>query len=416
MNINKEYSNISRKYGNYRGFFIFLFFCIHKVAEFIVRFYCKKCIPVNNELVLFRSTPDFSDNARALAEYLAENGYLNRYTVYFDVEHPQYYSHQNYGNQIHFFSSKNTNGSYKLKSLKLLYTAHYLMSTHEMILNRYMGRKNQHFIRLWHGCGYKDRSSRDGKAKRNFDIALVPGPLFVKTKAYFWNVDEKYIVAKGYPRYDWLIKRDEAAIRMLLSLKINNDSKVVVWMPTYRIDKNGRYNDTKELINFPIVQDKQSWYLLDEECKNNNVLILVKLHPFQKEYDIPFGNMSFIKEISNSDFEDKGIQLYSILALTDALLTDYSSVAFDYLLVDKPIGYTLDDYQEYKDSRGFIFENPLDYMPGHHLFSFKDLMGFISDISDNRDPYKSSRYNVRQIAISSSNHYCKDILDYLGIV
>lgn len=61
------------------------------------------------------------------------------------------------------------------------------------------------------------------------------------------------------------------------------------------------------------------------------------------------------------------------MGYSDALITDYSSVCVDYLIVDKPIAYTLDDYEVYKQTRGFVFEDPHEYMPGHHLYRFSDL-------------------------------------------
>ena len=387
----------------------------HKVLEIIIINICK-LFPIKKQVLLFRSRPDFSDNARALAEYLVENNYTTYYDIYFDVESPQKYKNKYSNSPITFFSSKDSKGRNKFSSLKLLYTANYLLSTHDMIINRFRGRRNQHYIRLWHGCGYKDRSSNDGKNKRLFDIALVPGPLFVKTKSYFWNVDKKFIVPIGYPRYNWLFnKKDERTNKLLLFLNKNQKTKIVIWMPTYRVDKKGKYNETKDLINFPIVQRTEDWISLDDFCEKNNIVILVKLHPFQKEYDIPFASFHYVKEIDDSIFEEYDVPLYRFLSLTDALITDYSSVAFDYLLVDKPIGFTLDDYSEYKDKRGFIFENPLEYMPGHHLYSINDMISFLDDVSKHKDIYKEKRDYVRSVAITPSSDYCRDILDYLNI-
>lgn len=415
MNFRKRYSQITEEYGYIAGILQFLWILIHKVLERLAISFFKQCLPVNNHLIILRSTPDYADNARALADYLVENGYANNNKIYFDVESPEIYKKKYPGSSITFLTFMQKNGTYKLSHLKLMYTAGYLMSTHTMVLNCYQGRKEQHFVRLWHGCGYKDRSSKDGHNKRNFDMALVPGPLFIKTKAYFWNVDEKYILAKGYPRYDWLLKQDEKAFSLIQRYKLNSATRVVMWMPTFRVDKKGRYNETKNLINFPILGNDEDWLRVDKHCKEHNVILLIKLHPFQKEYAIPFEKFSNIKEIADSVFESQDVQMYSFLALTDALISDYSSVAIDYLLVNKPIGFTLDDFNEYKDSRGFIFDNPLDYMPGHHLYTVEHLMQFLSDVAEGKDSFIEDRKRVRGIAITPSNHYCKDLLDVLGI-
>ncbi len=387
------------------------------IKQLIVNLYIegiKAIFPVNSTLLVFKSRPDFADNSRALAEYLIENGYTKKYDIYFDVNDVSIsnrYKHL----PIHFFSSSKDRGFKRFKYLKILYTAKFLLSTHEMIIPIDKKQKGQLLIRLWHGCGYKDRSSTDNTEIRRFDLALVPGEVFIKTKAYFWNVDEKYILAKGYPRYDWLLKKDPSTKKLLESLMAESSSKMIIWMPTFRNDKNGRYNDTNNISNFPIVHSKEEWKHLDRICQDNHITLLIKLHPFQAEYDIPFQSFSNIKRLTNDFINTNDVPLYKIIAFSDALISDYSSIAIDYLLLDKPIAFTLDDYDLYKKSRGFVFENPLEYMPGHHLYIFNELTNFIEDISEGKDPYKQERGKVRKVTVVSSTHYCLDILDTLGI-
>ena len=142
----------------------------------------------------------------------------------------------------------------------------------------------------------------------------------------------------------------------------------------------------------------------------------MKLHRLQPDYNIPFDDFSNIKKINNDTFEKVDVQMYKFLAFTDALISDYSSIAVDYLIIDRPIAFALQDYEEYKRTRGFVFEEPRDYMPGHHLYCLNDLIGFISDVSLGLDPYKNKRLEMRNVAISISDDYCKDLLDYLDKV
>ncbi len=371
-------------------------------------------LPINETLIVFKSKPDFSDNSRALAEYLIENGYTKKYTICFDVNDVSIckkYKHL----PIHFYSSSKDRGLQRFKYLKILYTAKYLLSTHEMILPIEKKRKGQLLIRLWHGCGYKDRSSNDNVKTRRFDLALVPGEVFIKTKAYFWNVDEKYILAKGYPRYDWLLKKDPKANKLLEKFMAKDSSKMIIWMPTFRNDKNGKHNDTNSISNFPIVYTIKDWEGLDSVCYDNNITLIIKLHPYQTEYDIPFYIFKNIKILTNDFLNINDIPLYKIVALSDALISDYSSIAIDYLLMDKPIAFTLDDYELYKEARGFVFDNPLEYMPGHHIYNYNELTNFIKDIAHDKDPYKLERYKIRKVTVVPSSHYCLDILNSFNI-
>lgn len=414
LKIRIEFNKAKDNFGYWKGLFLMPVILIGRLIEKVYIVWIKLFFPVNDNIVLLKSMPDFSDNSRALAEYMIEHGYLKKYHIGFDVNDKSIADRYRQL-PIHFFSSSNDYGLQKLKDLRLMYTAKYLLSTHEMFLPIQNKRADQHLIRLWHGCGYKDRASNDIVKKRRFDLALVPGEVFIKTKSYFWNVDEKYILAIGYPRYDWLLKRDAGAIQLSKKIAARNSSKMIIWMPTYRADKYGIINDTNKIDKFPIVHTNEEWEMLDSVCFDNHITLFVKLHPYQLEYDIPFVKFRNIKHLTSDILDANDIPLYKFVALSDGLISDYSSIAIDYLLVDKPIAFTLDDYDLYKESRGFVFENPLDYMPGHHLYSFKDLIAFIESVANGKDPYKEARDKVKKVTIVQSEHYCLDILNALGI-
>ena len=142
----------------------------------------------------------------------------------------------------------------------------------------------------------------------------------------------------------------------------------------------------------------------------------MKLHPFQAEYGIPFDSFSNIKKIDNQFFDDIDIPMYEFVALTDALISDYSSIGIDYLIVNHPIAFTLDDFEEYKKTRGFIIDDPRIYMPGHHLYIYEDLKRFLSDVSEGKDSYKEQREKVLGDLITQSDNYSEDILTRLGVV
>ena len=390
-----------------------LWIILHKCLEICYGLYVKQFVPIKKDVILFRSIPDYADNARALAEYMVEKGYDKYYKIYFDVENLSEYKDCIKG--ITFVSCKNKYDLYKLSRMRLIISAGYTMETHNNLLPaRYM-KPGQYRVRLWHGCGYKDRNSIDKIKIRKFDAALVPGRLFVKPKAYYWNVDEKYIFPIGYPRYKWLQEKDNKAEKLINSFKNDNNTKVVVWMPTFRNDKNGKLVDSASITQFPLVESPMQWLELDDLCRERNVTLLVKLHRLQPEYDIPFDKFANIKKIGDDTFKKADVQMYQCLALTDALISDYSSVAIDYLIVDRPIAFALQDYEEYKRTRGFVFENPKDYMPGHHLYSFDDLKSFLTDVSANIDKYKDLRLKMDNEAIARSDDYCRDILETVGI-
>ena len=407
-------SNFYKQEGLLKTMFLVLYKLVYRpiTLSYILwlRFFCK----INKHVIVFESLPDYSDNSRALSDYLLSNENTRKYHIFWCVNNATLFKQKYPKDSVTFIEKKNQWDEYKLSSLKIILTAKMLLGTHGIVWNYQEKHKGQMFIRLWHGCSYKDRASNDGTRTKEFDFALVSGPLFVKIKSHFWNVDERFIHPLGFPRYDWLLKKNLLAKSLYENYR-GDSVKVVMWMPTFRNDIKGRYNSYDGISYFPLMKDIESWYKLDKLCKSIRVTIVIKSHPLQKTYSIPYENFHNIKSITNEKLDDCGITLYEFLAVTDGLITDYSSAAFDYLLVDKPIAFALDDFERYKDKRGFVFVDPLKYMPGHHLYTLNDLYNFLCDLKCGKDIHKKEREDVRKEAIYESSCYCKEIVDALGL-
>ena len=80
-----KYEEIRRESDKIRAPFLLLYYFAHRAAENVYMRIIKAFFPVDNHRIILRSFPDYSDNARALAEYLLANGYDSRYTIFFDV-------------------------------------------------------------------------------------------------------------------------------------------------------------------------------------------------------------------------------------------------------------------------------------------------------------------------------------------
>ena len=362
--------------------------------------------------IVFQSKPDYSDNSKAIADYLVANGYADKYKIHYLVSE-KFGGNRNFANnKIIFFCLSNKLHLLKWCSCKTLLTSQYVFASHGFKIPMCKGMKGQKYITLWHGCGYKDNA--DKQSSRFFDLALVPGPLFVETKSRFWNTTSNYLLAKGYPRYDWLLHPSDNA-KEFADYYRKTAKKIIIWMPTYRnsMAYGGYAEDV--ITQFPLMANHDDWKHLDEVCRKNNVILLVKLHPAQRSYDIKFVEFSNIRQITNEDFLKADVQMYEFLAFTDGLISDYSSVAVDYLLVNKPIAFALDDFDIYNKMRGFVFDNPKIYMPGHHLYTVEDLCDYVTDVSVDNDKYADERKKMSNIAIYKSNNYCKEIVDSIGL-
>ncbi len=84
------------------------------------------------------------------------------------------------------------------------------------------------------------------------------------------------------------------------------------------------------------------------------------------------------------------------------LITDYSSVFNDYLLINKPILFTTDDYLEYKKIKGFMVNNYMDLVPGIKVNDFKEFYNALEQFKKGIDNYSEERLE-----------YCKKVNKYL---
>lgn len=118
------------------------------------------------------------------------------------------------------------------------------------------------------------------------------------------------------------------------------------------------------------------------------MVMIIKLHPVQRNSIISHLKLSRISVLENQDIASMGFQINTLLSKADALISDYSSVAVDYMLLDRPLAFMLEDVEQYQESRGFVFDNIHDCLPGAELYTYEDLEGFLADVAGGQGFYK----------------------------
>ena len=372
---------------------------------------------VNQNLIVFDS-PSYDDNMKVLAEYIAENKPECRVVCFVEEKNiaPKY-------ENIKFIKRAYSSGSKRAYSIFAYYfalKAKYVLYTHSF---KWAGKKNdgQIIVNLWHGSGYK--SGEMATFEHNFDYMMVPGELFIKSKAEFFNCDKNKILTLGYARYD-LYKTATTALyqKMIDVAKINLEKdKLVLWLPTF-IPKEylSIYEDPTPYLysGIPLIENLAQMIDLDEFCQRNKVKIIVKKHHLrysETPLDEHLEKLKNIIVLSDLEFKTFGIELYELLPLTSGLISDFSSVSVDYMLLDKPIAYIVKDLKDYRKSRGFVFENPLEYMPGHHVNDIEELKNFIEDVVAGKDKYRNLREEKMCIMHNKTDNYSKRIVEHLKI-
>lgn len=386
---------------------------IHIQSEMYI-WLIKHLCRIKPNTIVFQGKPDYADNPRALCDYLIANGYGDKYKISYLVSDKFKYDRNENNKCISFFCLTNRFHLLKWSSYKTLLTSQYVFTSHAFKIPMHKGNKKQKYITLWHGCGYKNNEGSKLEFNRFFDLALVPGPLFIGTKKKCWNTTDEYLLAKGYPRFDWMLHPTVNAKHFMQKYREKGE-KVIIWMPTYRNSTADSTLAENVITQFPLMATEDDWKELDDVCRRKSVIMLIKLHMSQRNYGIDFSQFTNVIQLSNKDFDDAGVQMYEFLALTDGLISDYSSVAVDYLVVNKPLAFALDDFDLYDRARGFVFDTPKDYMPGHHLYSLKDLCDYVADVAVGNDKYAVERKKMSDVAIYKSKNYCKEIVEIIGL-
>lgn len=363
------------------------------------------CLVPKSNIILFNSFPDFSDNAWELYVYILRNrkDVLEKYDLYWSVGSknnvPQYANEKN----IRIIHKKS------IKGLWLFLRSKYIFSTHGYFAG-VTSAKNQIQINLWHGCGYKTTISEE----RVFvgDYAIATSYIYKKILADIFNIDMERVLVTGLPRNDLLFNKD---ISCLPNLGINKNeyNKIFIWMPTYRKAAFGHCGVDGCEKSFGLGSLTYDDYkIINDALVASNICLLIKLHPMESLNFVCDKSLTNIVCVNTNELARKNIKLYDLLKETDVLLSDYSSVIVDYLLLDKPIAMVLSDLEEYRNSRGFVFENVKEYFPGPIIKDVNSLIEYLYNFECINKKWEVERLKItKQLHAYIDDDSCKRVCD-----
>lgn len=388
---------------------LFVIWLALKKITYIILYSLFRLLPLKSKIIVFASERDYCDNSWALYQYI-HSKYSNYQFVWVTLKRKKYNNDKRTKFIYHPYS-------FTLLSAWYIARAKYIFYTHGLG-NDLKIRKNQMVMNLWHGIAIKGTKCETLSSTPPFTHLIYLGEMNKKAQAQFLSCDEKYLVPLGYPRNDILLNnRDKGYNNPFVPKGFNG--KVVIWMPTYRKSPNKFLSEDNCETNtgLPLFDSVHALKQLDDFLESINVFVITKIHHLQALNDVfqlKFKNIIFV---TDDNLVDKGLQLYQILGKSDALLTDYSSVSIDYLLVDKPMGFIIDDLEEYEKGRGkFQFENVKEVLAGIHIYNIKELHSFLIEISKNIDSTRSMREKIIGSMITyQDNESCERICRFCGI-
>ncbi len=283
----------------------------------------------------------------------------------------------------------------------------------------YAFTKKTKIIQLWHGIPLKkiafddkihsfiqDESKLIYKVKQQIKRiffpytdyvnhpALIPA-LSSETKKIFsqaFRIDPNKVVITGYPRNDFMVQSVDR------SQEISN----IIYMPTFR-DESGSGFDLFMDYDFKVDE-------LDSFFQEKGIKLYIKLHPFNQPTTAMLKEIESSKNIVFLEVDD----IYEVLHTFDMLITDYSSIYFDFLLLDRPIIFAPFDKEIYlKKDREFYFDYD-EVTPGPKAENWYEVIDSIAIFLDNPDKFKTQRISMKSKFHSyADNQSSKRIIDYI---
>lgn len=280
-------------------------------------------------LVLFVSYmgKNFNDSPKVIYDELIKNGEYSNLNLVWAF------------NDVNKYKLDSQTKIVKMDSLQYLLTAlkaEYWITNVNIERGLHFKKEYTKYINTWHGIPIK-KIGNDVKGRSDFDFSSVN--LFCYSGNFEYEIYKKAFKLKdtnlfkiGMPRNEVLLnnKIDVEFIKQKLNI---HNKKVVLYAPTWRDNK--------------VVQDLIDFNLWDKNLDDEYVF-LIKMHGLSEAISI----QKSPRIIDVSDYEET----YELLLVSDILVTDYSSILFDYSLLNKPIILYTPDYKEYKNTRGVYFE------------------------------------------------------------
>lgn len=246
-------------------------------------------------------------------------------------------------------------------------------------------KEGQTWLQLWHGTPFKkmlfdsherqimDRTLYHKRNKhrdtKRWDYLLADSEVAVEKFASSFVFDKDKILNFGYPRVQWL-KENNENVALKTSIKeelgIPLDKKIVLYCPTWR-----DYNHRTEEIDLSYILDIEKL----QGLLGDDYFIIDKGHAFSKDI--------------KNDYDR--IETQQLLLISDIVVSDYSSIIFDCLPINKPIYLFINDFEKYAEARGVypeIYEDLFQYV----INTEEELAKKIKNTEEKWDYSNLSRY------------------------
>ncbi len=362
-----------------------------------------KTKPLQN-IIIIESHNDFDNHGGAFYDYLIKEKYNEKYKIVWFLR-----------NKCKNRLPKNVYSvRYNRLSIKKWYyhcLAKYIICGHYMIETL---RENQISIYTTHGSFSLKKAKGYLKLPEGINYYLSSSSKVGPIKADIFGMkypNNKELVL-GFPGHDILYSSDRGDLNKITNQKYN---KVFLWMPTFRQTSSGRTDSEYNFeLGIPVIETLEELGGLNAFLSKNNSILILKIHPMQDLSCIKAEELSNIFILDGQSVKQKGIDNYRLMKDADAFISDYSSAASDFLNLDRPIAYTIDDIDKYK--LGFVVDDPTTLMGGHLIKNYSDLMKYFEDVIKCKDLYQQKRRKIIDYLYEfQDGKSCKRLAEFLKL-
>ena len=361
--------------------------------------------PVNDRRIVFQSDIDYWDNTRTFSDFLVSQGLDSFYDIVWMVDKPEAYHPKG---ELKFV--KKWTLLPNPRSDFIIATAKLAMFTHGVPAGIYQRRPypQQTYMLTTHSASQLKRSF-DRITRKRYDFILCCGRDAYEKRFDAWDLREGQLPILGMPRLD-LMYRHRDCLSILYPER--SGKRLVLAMETFK--KSERYDDSSvtESYGLNVIRGEDELESLDALLGSKGAVLVIKTHHMQDMSYLRRLELTNVLFLTDEEMQARGVQLNEFLENADLLLTDYSSVYYDFLLVDRPIGFMVADIDEY--TRGFASDDPLSEMPGAIIEDAESLMEFIGSSLAGKDGFSKERARVRDLVFARQGPgNCRRLLEWL---
>jgi len=378
----------------------------------------QRVMPADSSLVLFGAMNGlwYGDNSQHLYEWVLDHPETNLNPLWITRNRRVYKQLLKANKPVAF--------AYSYKAFVALARARvgvFTDSLHDVSMNPWIIPKTLQLIALRHGRSVKRvRFARLGHkiTEREARIRKREGELIkaaISTSEFISDLQEECLqlgrskhVVTGYPRNDALLDVPRESIDLWNNfIDSRKPDKVVLYAPSWRHGRGyTRFFPFEDLD----ISD------LAQYCEDNKCLLLLRPH----RLDLHYAELrAFFSKLTKSPWIQLATHkelpdVNTFLPFIDCLISDYSALFHDYLLLDRPMMFVPYDYDDFKQQNGFLYDY-YQNLPGPELKSYADFKSELIDVMAEKDSHREKRHLLNnKIHEFQDTQSCKRVADLLS--